>query len=100
MMVLAYQYMASCSSEYLKEVMDLFSLTALEICEGQQMDMGFESRDDVKEEEYLEMIRLKTAVLLAASLKNRELFWEELPVKMLKIYMISACRLGCFPIAG
>ena len=69
MMVLAYQYMASCSSEYLKEVMDLFSLTALEICEGQQMDMGFESRDDVKEEEYLEMIRLKTAVLLAASLK-------------------------------
>ncbi|MBX9190191.1 polyprenyl synthetase family protein [Bacteroides sp. K03] len=69
MLVLAYQYMAACPTEYLKEVMDLFSLTALEICEGQQMDMEFEQRSDVKEEEYIEMIRLKTAVLLAASLK-------------------------------
>lgn len=69
MLVLAYQYMATCSSQHLKEVLDLFSLTALEICEGQQMDMDFESREDVKEVEYLEMIRLKTAVLLAASLK-------------------------------
>lgn len=69
MLVLAYQYMAQCPSAYLKEVMDLFSLTALEICEGQQMDMDFEQRNDVDEEEYLEMIRLKTAVLLAASLK-------------------------------
>ncbi len=69
MLVLAYQFMAQCPAEYLKEVMDLFSLTALEICEGQQMDMEFERRNDVKEEEYLEMIRLKTSVLLAASLK-------------------------------
>ena len=49
--------------------MDLFSLTTLEICEGQQLDMEFESRCDVTEDEYIEMIRLKTAVLLAASLK-------------------------------
>lgn len=69
MLVLAYQFMAQCPADYLKEVMDLFSLTALEICEGQQMDMDFELRKDVKEEEYLEMIRLKTAVLLATSLK-------------------------------
>lgn len=69
MLVLAYQFMAQCPVEHLKEVMDLFSLTALEICEGQQMDMEFEQRNDVKEEEYLEMIRLKTSVLLAASLK-------------------------------
>lgn len=69
MLVLAYQYMAQCPVEHLKEVMDLFSLTALEICEGQQLDMEFEHRKDVKEEEYLEMIRLKTSVLLAASLK-------------------------------
>lgn len=69
MLVLAYQFMAQCPVEHLKEVMDLFSLTALEICEGQQMDMDFEQRDDVKEDEYLEMIRLKTSVLLAASLK-------------------------------
>ena len=69
MLVLAYQYMSSCMPEHLKEVMDLFNLTALEICEGQQLDMEFESRSDVSEMEYLEMIRLKTAVLLAASLK-------------------------------
>lgn len=69
MLVLAYQYMAQCPAEHLKEVIDLFSLTALEICEGQQLDMDFEHRKDVKEEEYLEMIRLKTSVLLAASLK-------------------------------
>lgn len=69
MLVLAYQFMAQCPVEHLKEVMDLFSLTALEICEGQQMDMDFEKRNDVREEEYLEMIRLKTSVLLAASLK-------------------------------
>lgn len=69
MLVLAYQFMAQCPVGHLKEVMDLFSLTALEICEGQQMDMEFERRNDVKEEEYLEMIRLKTSVLLAASLK-------------------------------
>lgn len=69
MLVLAYQFMAQCASEKLKDVMDLFSLTALEICEGQQLDMEFEQRKDVKEDEYIEMIRLKTSVLLAASLK-------------------------------
>ncbi|WP_291527772.1 polyprenyl synthetase family protein [Bacteroides sp. UBA939] len=69
MLVLAYQFMAGCPAAFLKEVMDLFNLTALEICEGQQMDMEFEQRSDVAAEEYLEMIRLKTAVLLAASLK-------------------------------
>ena len=69
MLVLAYQFMAQCSMDYLKEVMDLFSMTALEICEGQQMDMNFETRKDVTETEYIEMIRLKTSVLLACSLK-------------------------------
>lgn len=69
MLVLAYQFMAGCPAEHLKEVMDLFSLTALEICEGQQFDMEFERRNEVAEAEYIEMIRLKTAVLLAGSLK-------------------------------
>lgn len=69
MLVLAYQFMAAYPSASLKEVLDLFSMTALEICEGQQMDMEFESRKDVSEAEYLEMIRLKTSVLLACSLK-------------------------------
>ncbi|ERI80924.1 polyprenyl synthetase [Bacteroides pyogenes F0041] len=69
MLVMAYQYMTDCAPEYLKEVLDLFSRTALEICEGQQMDMEFEFRKDVSEAEYLDMIRLKTAVLLASALK-------------------------------
>lgn len=68
MLVLAYQLMAACSSEALPKVMQLFSRTAMEICEGQQYDMDFETRSDVTEDEYIEMIRLKTSVLLAASL--------------------------------
>ncbi len=68
MQVLAYQYMSQCNTN-LKEVINLFTTTAIEVCEGQQMDMSFENRSDVTESEYLEMIRLKTAVLLAASLK-------------------------------
>jgi len=49
--------------------LDTFTQAALEVCEGQQYDMEFEHRNDVKEEEYIEMIRLKTSVLLAAALK-------------------------------
>lgn len=69
MLVLAYERMAQCSVEKLKPVMDLFTETALEIGEGQQMDMDFETRIDVSEKEYIEMIRLKTSVLLACALK-------------------------------
>lgn len=69
MLIQAFRYMTECPPEHLKEVMELFGLTTLEICEGQQLDMEFESRLDVKENEYIEMIRLKTAVLLAGSLK-------------------------------
>lgn len=69
MLVLAYQYMALCPAAHLKTLMDIFSQTAMEICEGQQMDMEFEQRNDVQESEYIEMIRLKTSVLLAASMK-------------------------------
>lgn len=69
MLVLAYQRMAQCSPDKLKEVIDVFTQTALEIGEGQQYDMDFEKRDDVTEDEYIEMIRLKTSVLLACALK-------------------------------
>ncbi|WP_180970782.1 polyprenyl synthetase family protein [Hoylesella buccalis] len=69
MLVLAYQRMAQCSPNKLKEVIDLFTQTALEIGEGQQYDMDFEHRNDVTEAEYIEMIRLKTSVLLACALK-------------------------------
>ena len=69
MLVLAYRLMNNCPERYLKQVMDIFSQTALEICEGQQWDMEFETRNDVTVPEYMEMIRLKTSVLLSAALK-------------------------------
>lgn len=69
MQIMAYKLLANAPSKHLKEVMELFNQTASEICEGQQYDMEFETRDDVDTEDYLEMIRLKTAVLLGASLK-------------------------------
>lgn len=69
MLVLAYQLMAQCRVDKLKEVIDLFTKTALQIGEGQQYDMDFEHRNDVTETEYIEMIRLKTSVLLACALK-------------------------------
>lgn len=70
MLIMAYQYIAKSPEKNLKELIDLFSSTAMEICEGQQYDMEFETRLDVTEDEYLDMIRLKTAVLLGASLKS------------------------------
>ena len=69
MLVVAYQRVAQCPAEQLKTVLDLFTETALEIGEGQQYDMDFETRTDVTEAEYIEMIRLKTSVLLACAVK-------------------------------
>ena len=69
MLVLAFDRMAKCNDKHLREVLKLFTTTALEIGEGQQYDMEFETRNDVKEEEYIEMIRLKTSVLLACAMK-------------------------------
>ena len=69
MLVLAYERMAQGLTDKLGEVLSLFTQTALEIGEGQQYDIDFETRNDVSEEEYIEMIRLKTSVLLACALK-------------------------------
>lgn len=69
MLVLAYQRIAQCDDRHLPQVLSLFTETALEIGEGQEYDMAFETRNDVREEEYIEMIRLKTSVLLACALK-------------------------------
>ena len=69
MLVLAYQRMQQCDARYLKAVLDVFTETALEIGEGQEYDMTFETRNDVTEDEYIEMIRLKTSVLLACAVK-------------------------------
>lgn len=69
MFVKSVQLISSVNENHLKKILDLFNHAALQVCEGQQMDMDFEERDDVKIEEYIEMIRLKTAVLLASSLE-------------------------------
>lgn len=69
MVIEAYRFISDVPENCLKHVLDLFSKMALEICEGQQFDMDFETRDDVQIDEYINMIRLKTAVLLGTSLK-------------------------------
>ena len=69
MLVLAYERMAKCNPVYLSDVLHTFTETALEIGEGQQYDMEFETRNDVTEDEYIEMIRLKTSVRLACAQK-------------------------------
>lgn len=69
MVIEAYKYITKVPAEMLFEVLNLFSETAMEICKGQQYDMDFERRMDVSEAEYIEMIRLKTAVLIGCALK-------------------------------
>ena len=69
MMVKAYEYLNKISSHYLNKVLAIFNRTAVEICEGQQLDMDYESKEDVNMDDYLRMIELKTSVALAASLK-------------------------------
>jgi len=69
MQIASYRFIAQTPEKYLKQTLDLFSQTATEICEGQQYDVDFETRVNVMAEEYLEMIRLKTAVLLGCALK-------------------------------
>jgi geranylgeranyl diphosphate synthase type II len=69
MSILAFKYFAKDNHSKLAELLPLFTKTSLEVCEGQQFDMDFENNDDVTVDEYLEMIRLKTAVLIASSLK-------------------------------
>jgi len=67
--VKAYQLLESYDAEHLKSLLTLFNKTAKEVCEGQQMDMDFENRKHVSEAEYIQMIRLKTSVLLGCALE-------------------------------
>jgi geranylgeranyl diphosphate synthase type II len=69
MFVQAFTLVTSCKTEYLRAVIDIFNVTAIEVCEGQQLDMEFETREDVTLDEYLEMIKLKTSVLVGCALE-------------------------------
>ena len=69
MLVQVYDFLLNNNPPNAVEIVKHFNKTAIEVCEGQQMDMNFENRDNVSEEEYVEMIKLKTAVLLGLSLE-------------------------------
>ena len=69
MFVIAYDYINKISVNYLSTIISIANKMAKEVCEGQQLDMDFEKRDEVKFDEYIHMINLKTSVLLGASLK-------------------------------
>ncbi|MGG9971969.1 polyprenyl synthetase family protein [Ferruginibacter sp. SUN002] len=69
MLVQAYEYLNKIKALHLQKILQLFTKTAREVCEGQQLDMDFESKANVSLDEYVNMITLKTSVLLAASLQ-------------------------------
>ena len=69
MCMLAHHFISSGNKKYLSEIVNTYNRMAIEVCEGQMMDMEFESREDVSVDEYLKMIELKTSVLIAASMK-------------------------------
>lgn len=79
MMIESYRHMVNVPQHLLPQVLHIFSNMAMDICKGQQYDMDFESRLNVNEEEYLEMIRLKTAVLLGSALKIGAILAEAPP---------------------
>lgn len=85
MSIYAYQHLSFVEVNF-KKVLEVFNKTAIQVCDGQQMDMDFEQRNDVTSEEYIEMISLKTAVLLAASMKIGALVADATEENCDKIY--------------
>ncbi|MEP6596081.1 MAG: polyprenyl synthetase family protein [Ginsengibacter sp.] len=69
MLVVAYEYLNKIKTHYLHEVISIFNKMAIQVCEGQQLDMDFEQKEKVSFDEYLNMITLKTSISLAASLQ-------------------------------
>jgi len=86
MFAIAYQYAMKTQPRYIKGVLETLSKVAIEVCEGQQMDMDFEESDMVEIEDYVRMITLKTAVLLGSSLKIGALIAEASPNDIEEIY--------------
>ena len=77
MLVVAYDYVNKINKDCLQKVIRLFNKTAKEVCEGQQLDMDFETENNVSINQYIEMIRLKTAVLLGCSLEMGAIWMEQ-----------------------
>jgi geranylgeranyl diphosphate synthase, type II len=89
MSFISFKYLLKCEPVYLKALLELFTDTAIAVCEGQQYDLDFENRFDVSEKEYLEMIRLKTAVLLACSLQSGSLLAGAGKQEMVALYNLG-----------
>ena len=70
MFALAYKYLVKTKVPDIQSILDIFTKAAIEVCEGQQYDMNYETNDNVSIPEYIEMIRLKTAILIATSLRT------------------------------
>lgn len=86
MLILAYQFFEGYPPETFKELAKLFSKTAIEVCEGQQYDVDFETRNDVTIAEYVKMIEYKTAVLVGAAMKMGAIVGEA----------SKSCKEGCY----
>ena len=86
LLVKAYEQLTLSKAELLPELMRVFNKTSIEVCEGQQMDMDFENKDHITEEEYIEMIRLKTSVLLGCALEFGAIICNEPEENRKKIY--------------
>lgn len=86
MLILSYQLLDSYEGNSYKKLMQLFTKTALEVCEGQQYDMDFETRDNVSVDEYIKMIGLKTSVLVAAALQMGAIVADASEEESKKIY--------------
>lgn len=93
MFVYAYQNLIQCKRNLMEPVVTLFNQTATEVCEGQQLDMNFESRNDVSTKEYLKMIKLKTAVLLGCSLQIGAIIGGASSKDSVRMYN-AGCHLG------
>ena len=86
MLIMSYQFLESYEGACYGKLMKLFNQTALEVCEGQQYDMDFEIRKEVAVDEYINMIRLKTSVLVAAALKMGAIIANVAEEEAQKIY--------------
>jgi geranylgeranyl diphosphate synthase, type II len=86
MFAMAYQYTLRTKTELVPAILEVFSKAAIEVCEGQQMDMDFEREEVVSLDDYLNMIRLKTAVLLGASLEIGAVVAQASPAQVKAIY--------------
>lgn len=89
MMIWCYKYLQQVPREKFNQLFQLFNEMAIRVCEGQQMDMNFETRQQVSESEYLKMIEYKTSVLIAISLKMGALLGQATDAEAEKIYQVG-----------